>query len=99
VDNPVINFGTLGTFLGSSGLSSVQNVVATNTIGKIPTVYNWNFTIRRDVGFGTVVDLAYVGNVGRHLMWVRDLNVVPAGANFASANIDPTNRWTSGSAS
>ena len=92
VQNPVINFGTLGTFLNSAGLISPQNVLGIDTIGKLPTVYNYSFTIQRDLGLGTVVDLGYVGNLGRHLMWQRDLSVIPAGANFNPANIDPTTR-------
>ena len=93
VDNPVINFGQLSNFLGAAAsLPGVQNVTGIDTIGKIPTVYNWNFTIQQDIGFGTVVDVAYVGNMGRHLMWQRELNNVPAGANFDPANIDPTNK-------
>jgi hypothetical protein len=90
VDNPVVNYGTLATFLGSSGLASTQNVLGIDTIGKIPTVYNWSLTVQRDLGFGTVVDVGYVGSVGRHLEWQRDLNVIPAGANFLPTNIDPT---------
>ena len=91
LDNPVINFGELSNFLGSAGLSSVQNVLGLDGIGKIPTVYNWNFTIQQNIGFGTVLDVAYVGNAGRSLEWVRDLNTIPAGANFQDENIDPTN--------
>ena len=91
IDNPVINFGQLSSFLGQTGFSSVQNVVGLDGIGKIPTVYNWNLTVQQDVGFGTVVDVAYVGNAGRHLEWVRDLNVIPAGTNFKPESIDRTN--------
>ena len=57
---------------------------------KLPTVYNWSLTVQRDVGFGTVVEAGYVANMCRHLRWVRDFNVVPAGANFNTANFDPT---------
>jgi hypothetical protein len=90
VSNPEVTYGTLDTLLTSSGLSSTQNVQGVDAIGKIPTVYNWNFTLQQDIGFGTVVDASYVGNAGRHLMWQRDLNPVPLGANFQKNNIDPT---------
>lgn len=90
VQNPVVNFGNLSTFLNSSGILSPQNVLGIDTIGKIPTVYNFSFTVQQDIGFGTVVDIAYVGNLGRHLMWQRNLNTIPAGANFDPANADPT---------
>ena len=35
--------------------------------------------------------MGYVGNLARNLLWRRNLNPVPFGANFAAANADPTN--------
>lgn len=55
-----------------------------------PTVYNWSAGIQRDLGFGTVLDVAYVGNVGRHLMQRRSFNAVPYGTNFTPRALDPT---------
>jgi hypothetical protein len=37
-----------------------------------------------------VVDVAYVGSLGRHLLWQRNLNSVPFGTNFNPANLDKT---------
>lgn len=55
-----------------------------------PTVYNWSFGIQQNVGFGTVLDVAYVGNVGRNLMQRRSLNALPYGTRFRPSSIDPT---------
>ncbi|MBI2688848.1 MAG: carboxypeptidase regulatory-like domain-containing protein [Acidobacteria bacterium] len=55
-----------------------------------PTVYNWSFGIQQNIGFGTVLDVAYVGSVGRHLMQRRSLNSVPYGTRFLASSIDPT---------
>ncbi len=55
-----------------------------------PTVYNWSFGIQRDLGFGTVLDVAYVGNVGRHLLHRRSLNATPYGTNFLPSSLDAT---------
>jgi len=52
---------------------------------------NYSFGFQQDVGFGTVVDVSYVGSLGRHLLWARDLNTTPLGANFDPANLDQTN--------
>jgi len=90
VDNVQVMYGTFDTFLNSGGVSPTQNVQGVDMIGKIPTVYNWSFTVQRDVGFGTVLDVGYVGSAGRHLMWQRNLNPIPLGANFQPQNIDPT---------
>ena len=55
-----------------------------------PTVYNWSFGVQRDIGRGLVVDVAYVGNVGRHLLHRRSLNSTRYGANFLPSSIDST---------
>lgn len=55
-----------------------------------PTVYNWSFGIQQNVGFGTVLDVAYVGNVGRNLMQRRSLNALQYGARFLASSIDAT---------
>lgn len=41
-----------------------------------------NFGIQRQIGFGTVVDVAYVGTFGRHLSQQKNLNAIPYGAQF-----------------
>jgi len=52
---------------------------------------NFSFGLQQHVGFGTVVDAAYVGSLGRHLAQGRNLNAVPFGSNFNPANQDATN--------
>lgn len=52
--------------------------------------YNTNFGIQQKVGWGTVVDVAYVGTFGRHLRWSFDLDPLPIGTNFDPRNNDPT---------
>ena len=52
--------------------------------------------LRRDIGWGTVVDAAYVGNVGHNLEMYYDLNPVPAGARYL--DIHPENRDPTGNA-
>ncbi len=91
VENPVITFGTLATLLASSGLLSPQNILGIDRSGKVPTVMNFSLSVQQNVGFQTVVDVGYAGSVGRHLMWQRNLNAIPFGANFDPRNADPTN--------
>ena len=55
-----------------------------------PTVYNWSLGVQRDLGRGLVADVAYVGNVGRHLLHRRSLNATPYGTNFLPSSIDRT---------
>ncbi len=56
---------------------------------KQPVVYNASLGVQREIGFGTVVDVAYVGSFGRHMGQLTDLNTIPYGAQFAF--VDPAN--------
>jgi Carboxypeptidase regulatory-like domain len=51
-----------------------------------PGIYNWTVGIRRDIGWGTVVDATYIGSQGRDLEGQYDLNAVPDGARFLDTN-------------
>lgn len=51
-----------------------------------PSSYNWSGGVRRDIGWGTVVDVTYTGSVGRHLEGQYNLNDVPEGARFLDVN-------------
>lgn len=55
-----------------------------------PTVYNWSFGIQQNIGFGTVLDVAYVGNVGRRLLQRRSLNALNYGTRFLPSSLDTT---------
>ena len=91
VSNPVVNFGTMAELLNSTGVVFPQNVVGIDQQGYVPSVYNFSMSVQQNIGFGTVVDMGYVGSLGRHLMWQRDINPIPLGANFNPANVDPAN--------
>ncbi|MGH9341566.1 MAG: hypothetical protein ACRD1R_18770, partial [Acidobacteriota bacterium] len=90
VFTPTIFFGTLSTLKDSSGVLFPTDVLALDPAGKIPTVMNFSLGLQQDIGFGTVLDVSYVGSLGRHLLWQRNLNAIPFGARFDPANIDPT---------
>jgi hypothetical protein len=53
-------------------------------------VYNYSFGIQRNIGWDTVANIAYVGNVARHLQQTRNLNTLPYGQRFLPASADPT---------
>jgi hypothetical protein len=55
-----------------------------------PVVYNFSLGVQRDIGAGTVLDLKYVGSLGRHLGGRRNINTLPFGTRFQPQNIDPT---------
>ena len=77
--------------MNAPGLIYPQNVLGVDPKLKLSLSMNINLAVQRDLGFGTVMEVAYVGTLGRHLLWQRQTNAIPLGANFAAANIDPTN--------
>src|SRR5262249_44736809 len=58
--------------------------------GAMPQSYQWSFGVQQSVGRATRFEVSYVGNVGRHLLWQRNINPVPVGAQFL--NLHPENR-------
>jgi hypothetical protein len=55
---------------------------------KIESTFGLNFGIQRQVGFSTVVDVAYVGTFGRHLNQQTNLNATPYLAQFDPKYVD-----------
>ena len=89
--NPTVNFGTFASLASSTGMLFPQAVFGIDRAGMLPSIMNFSFMIQHNVGFGTVVEAGYVGSLGRHLMWQRNLNAIPFGANFDPKNADRTN--------
>ncbi len=56
----------------------------------MPNVMNMSFSVQQYVGFRTIVEVGYVGALGRNLLWRRNLNSIPTGTNFLPSSIDPT---------
>lgn len=90
-NNPVLYYERLSTFALSQGALFPGDVRGIDKRGKVPNVMNWSLGVQRSLGFATVIDIAYVGSVARNLMWQRNINQIPYGANFDPANQDPTN--------
>jgi hypothetical protein len=83
------------TGLPSASTASAESPVLSNVFGaasngKIPTVYSYSLGFQRELAKGTTLDVAYVGNVARHLVTTRDLNALPNGYAFSQAAQDPT---------
>jgi hypothetical protein len=89
-DNPRIFYGSMDSLLASSGVLFPSNVQGFEKDGKTPKTYNYTLGIQHDVGFDTVLDVAYVGSVSRHLQQTVNLNTLPYGARFDARNADPT---------
>ncbi len=91
VQTPVVQFGSISSFRGAQGALFPTGSIAWERNMKVPYVMNMSFGVQRDIGFGTVVDVSYVGALGRHLSWERSLQDIPVGTRFLPSNADPTN--------
>ena len=63
-----------------------QYFMTQDPVYKIPSAWNWNFTVEHEVGRDTIVEVGYVGRTGLHMERTRDLNQLPVGTR----NTTPT---------
>jgi hypothetical protein len=99
VFTPYVYYGTLASLASSAGSAVLapSNVVTLYGQGRPPVSLNYSLGVQRQVGRYTLVDLSYVGSQSRHLLWERNINSVPAGADHVNEypqNRDPTSKST-----
>lgn len=73
-----------------NALIAPSNIVGYDLKGNVPNVYSLSLSVQRDVGFNTVLDVAYVGTLARHLFQARALNATPYNYLFTRDAQDPT---------
>ena len=56
---------------------------------KVPGTYNGSFMIQQKLGFGTVLETAYVFNLSKHRPVRRQINAVPIFSEYNPANFNP----------
>ncbi|HEU4388074.1 MAG TPA: hypothetical protein VFV34_09775, partial [Blastocatellia bacterium] len=88
---PQLLFGRLANLTpGQTGLIGPSNVVGYALQGQLPTIYSASLGVQHDIGFNTVVDVAYVGTFSRHLFLAVEKNYIPLGLLFSRQAQDPT---------
>ena len=87
---PTLTYGFMQQINPTSALLSPPTFYAADQTGKIPTAYNYTFGVQRTLPAQISLDVAYVGNLSRHLQDNRNLNYTPYGAAFLPQNQDPT---------
>lgn len=86
-----IRYTDMNSYYLGVGPTSVTNVSGFRLNDwKLPVTYNYTFGIQRDIGFGTVLDVAYVGSSTHHSTQSYDYNALTAGQRFLPANHDPS---------
>jgi hypothetical protein len=87
---PTIYYGSMDTLAQSAGNLFPAGSAGLAADGKGTSVMNMSLGVQRDIVFKTVVDVACVSTLGRHLFQMHNLNTLPAGARFLPQNQDPT---------
>src|SRR5213078_3812608 len=95
IHNPTVFYGTLSNLLapGITLSNRPTTIEALETDAATPSSINWSAGIRRELGWGTAVDITYSGYNSYNMEMYYDLNGVPDGARFTDlfpANRDPT---------
>ncbi len=89
---PQFYYGNLGSIpSAASGAFFPQSVNGFDKAGQIPTTYNWNFTIQRELPFSLLFDVGYVGSASNHILYRYNQNAIPLGAAWLAQNQDPLN--------
>ena len=83
-------YGNLSDIGTSSGTFFPTGVNMLSPDGHIPTVYNYNAGIQRQLPMKLFFDISYVGNQSRHLWLAQPINTVPFGSAWLPYTQDPT---------
>jgi Carboxypeptidase regulatory-like domain/TonB-dependent Receptor Plug Domain len=87
-DTPNLAFGNLDNFgpgLISGATRFPANLIAIDPDGNIPTIYSWSLGVQHELPGQIGVDIAYIGNMGRHLMYQRNINQALLGTAAGAA--------------
>ncbi len=87
---PQLSYGSIGTLTDTNGLTGPTNI--NYYFGRIqePHTWNWSFGVQQSVGFGTLLDVAYVGSAAADQSLRYNINAIPRFARFDPNNADPT---------
>ena len=91
-----IFYNTLDNFM-QPGVTLSNRPVGVNGLERrahTPVAYRFSAGVQQDIGWGTVVDVSYVGSLNRYLEMQTNINPVPDGAKFVDQhpeNVDPRN--------
>lgn len=94
ITQPGGGFAKISNFDPFGNAGGISATALDTTDRKGAESYSWNFTLDQDIGHQTVVEAAYVGDVGRHLYIETPLNPIPLGGLLCST---PSNAGVCGS--
>ena len=89
--NRSVYFSSLDKVPALAGTAGITPIAPDGTVGnqKVQGNLNGSFMIQQKVGFGTVLETAYVFNLSKHTSIARQLNAVPMYSQYNPANANP----------
>ena len=77
---PNFYYSNLNQISSLQGVFFPASVRGFDKLGNVPTTYQWNFTVQRQLGNSVSAEVGYVANVGNHLLSRYDFNAPAFGA-------------------
>jgi hypothetical protein len=90
--NPVTYNTYLTQIQQSQGYLAPSAVIGFNPAQPLQQTYSYSAGFQQDLGWGSMLDMAYVGSLGRHLVEAVNLNSEPLGTDWQPQNLDATNK-------
>ena len=73
---------------GKAGNVFTQQITSQDKVFKNPEAWTWNGTFEREIGFGTKLEVSYVGRRGLHAQRERNINQLAVGTLQANPGIN-----------
>lgn len=73
----------------AAGVFFPSNVIGFDRAGHVPTTYNWNVSIQRELPFNVLFDIGYVGSASNHNIGRVNTNYARFGSAWLPQNQDP----------
>ncbi len=75
----------------SQGIYFPATVIGFDKGGEVPTTYNWNVSLQRELPFNVLLDVGYVASVANHIIYRYNTNSAPLGSAWLPENQNPLN--------
>ncbi len=83
-------YGNVADIATSAGTFFPTAINRLSSDGHVPTVYNYNAGIQRELPLKLFAEVSYVGSQSRHLYLAQPFNTVPFGSAWQAYTQDPT---------
>ena len=89
--NRAVYYSTVDKIPSLASTAGITPITPDQTTGNqsVPGTINGSFMVQQKVGFGTVLEAAYVFNLSHHTTVRRQINAVPMFAEYNPANFNP----------